>query len=276
MKKIFAVVLFAALALALCACQKDDPYEKETFSGNDIITVIDVTERHSEVELRPSDDESWKVEYYTNKYDEYSVSLKDGVLKLECSCSHNSGFIDNLKEGRLSAVSIEKKGLPTIIYVPRSFGGDLKLYNNAGGITVNGLNLNSAEISDNAGSVILKNATANEINILTDAGNVEADGNFSNIKIATGVGNVRVAGQASAADITTELGNVKLNALAVNSLNITTELGNIEGSLAGSASDYKITLDGGIGKSNISNTDVGEKTLTIKRTMGSINITFAD
>ncbi|MBO7377623.1 MAG: hypothetical protein J6U35_01970, partial [Clostridia bacterium] len=105
MKKIFAVILSAALALALCACQKDDPYEKETFSSNDIVTEIDVTDRHSEVELRPSENETLKVEYYTNKYDEYSVSLKDGVLKLECSCSHNSGFIDNLKEGRLSGVT---------------------------------------------------------------------------------------------------------------------------------------------------------------------------
>ena len=276
MKKLMVFVCAAALLLSLCACRKDDPYEKITFTPGGVISVIELTERHSDVELKVSDDDAWKVEYYANKYDEYSVSVKDGVLKIECACSHNSGFLSDLKQGLFNPVGIDKRGLPTIVYVPGSFCGDLKLYNNAGGITIDGLTLGKAEIENNAGSVYIKNSTAAETSVVTGAGNVEASGNMGSVKISTGLGNAELSGDAESAEITTELGNVKLSRLTVSALKITTELGNIEGSLTGKESDYKITLDGGTGKSNLSNTDSGEKTLTIKRTMGSITIAFVE
>ena len=226
MKKIIATFSAIILVTLLFGCAKDAPYEKNTYTATTIVTNIDLGEIHSDIEIRQTTDMLCKVDYYTNKYDSYEFTINNSTLYISAVCEHN-----------VFKTQINKHE-KTVIYLPLAFFGNIKIDANAGNITLD------------------EKISARDLNISTNAGNVNVRGSYDAVSAYVNAGNIYFGGLKS--------GNISAS----------TNVGNITGTINGNKDDYSITATTVVGESNLTDS-VGKKyTLTLSTDVGNISVSF--
>ena len=229
-------------------------YEKMEGSGSEVISGVDISVDVRDVSLFFSEDETYRLEYYEAEKDKITISIVDGILKVENKVRFwfHWGYISS-------------EVCQMDVYLPASFKdsidvetatGDviiadfeltsLKIEVNTGDIEINNCNISDAlEIDTDTGDVsISKVSTASTI-IHTDTGRISIDDSESQdqMDLKTATGDVYIKdGVADKIVVRTSTGDIKFTNVSCPDLILHASTGDINVDLLGSSQDYRLKL----------------------------------
>lgn len=214
----------------------------------DEVTIIDVTESAANIVVEPSRDGDVHVTVEESSHRRYTLSCKDGVLRVKSKVSDDVKRIFGsweLAEVRLA--------------IPA--GTTLDVENDAGSIVVTAVDLLAAELACDAGNIELSDVkVAGKLVIDCDAGNVELSG--------VDAGAIRAE---------TDAGNIELDRVgAYGGMNFNCSLGDVSGTLRGHMDDYAIASDVDLGENNLPESTRGGVKLVVEVDCGNIEIEFEE
>lgn len=250
--RIFALLTLSLALLAGGSALAADRYEEQSYTVQDplVIQSIDITDTDVPIEVRPSGDDSMHVSYFTSEYEKYEIGVDDGTLRIVKKESFRIGFFWDIWHH-------EKVKLT--LYLPDAYAGALQVETSDGDIRIEGITASAAVITASDGDIhISKSRFGGDADIKTFDGDIRVD------KI-----------EANGLSVQTNDGDMFIDRPVVESgLSCRAFDGDIEGTLAGSAADYTLTVQTADGNSNITSGGTGTKQCDIKTVDGDIAIFF--
>lgn len=232
MKKWFktaATLLLAAIVLAVCALLSGGidigklsnvEYKAAEYICSEEVSSVKLCDSSQDIEILPSEDGRCRLEYVKSEYDDYEISLTEGLLSVKRSERFHLSFFDFEHERVLRLFLPE--GEYDSIYVDSS-SGDVTCAVGAGNISVHtssgDVNCTAAaeriSIDTSSGDVSLTGSAAECITLSTSSGDIDAQ-------------DVAVSGEFKA---DTASGEVSFRGLDAGSISISTASGDVEGSV---------------------------------------------
>lgn len=286
-------------------------YEMKTFETAEQVSVLDIRADNASVTLiRAEEGAGFKAEYEENKRQRYEVSFRDGkfsllsarrkwyekIMNFQFTSPKINLYVgEEFDEIRLISQNgkiVSETALKTETLFAETDNGNISFSD----ITVSG----RSDFSSDNGSITLKNAIfKNGLTAETDNGtvsmenvtvtggaNVEtnngkilfksvtADGNLSG---ETDNGEVRAENvTASEIYLKTDNGEIKAYEISADKIGMYSSNGNITSTVKGARENFLIRAKTSLGKSNISDTDSGDKSLTVKTSCGNIDVSFSE
>lgn len=207
-----------------------------------------------------------------------SYSFEEGKIQLssgEWAHSFWASIKQSWSHGVLfSAVMSETNR--AVLYLPESFAGELAVITSNGGLSMEGISLESLSFTSNNGYIAVKDGAFTAVGVKTDNGYVSLEGvTAKTVTAETDNGFVTLTRvNAEVIDANTDNGAVKLDRVLGQDIRLKSGNGSINGSLLGVREDYQITASTGLGSCNLSNTDTGLRILNVRTGCGSIDILF--
>ena len=287
-------------------------YEMNHFDTNaQSLRSILIQDKDARVVLTPSGDDQVYVEYDEREDERYTVSTDaSGVLSIIYDAPRGINFLTHLFEldwnVRTLTVAIPaNSNLPvnasttngTIVANGLTLG-NLSLKTSNGKIEARDLTAPAIDITTSNGRLSLERlAATTNLSAQTSNGRMELS-HITAQTIVTRTSNASVTlndvhatgridatssnGRMTLDGVTapvvkthTSNASIRLNAVDAQSLDIKSGNGSIHAALAGSQADYTITSSTINGKNNLPSGGSGSRTLTIKTSNASINVTFA-
>lgn len=207
-----------------------------------------------------------------------SYSFEEGRIQLSSGeWTHN--FWASIKQSwshgvLFSAVMSETNR--AVLYLPESFAGELAVITSNGGLSMEGISLESLSVTSNNGYISVKDGTFTTVGVKTDNGYVSLEGvTAGTVTAETNNGFVSLKSvNADVIDANTDNGAVKLNRVLGQDIRLKSGNGSVNGSLLGVREDYRITASTELGSCNLSNTETGLRILNVRTGCGSIDIEF--
>lgn len=242
--------------------------------------TIDVSANGNSVSIEEDDESKWFPLSFLNDFYgrkrfivvevpvgiEVNIQVTSNVGKFDVR--ENIGLILGDVYCKLSAGSVAMESVSA---------GDLTLITEAGSISLNEVTSKTIVLKSQAGSVNVDSVWCSELDIYTAAGSVKvlktSAANMAKIEVAAGSATCNI--ETETLNISSDAGSISFNTNA-KSIRLESDLGSVSGTVSRPKSDYNITVEKGMGSSNISSVTsasaVGE--MHVKVDMGSINIKF--
>ena len=164
--------------------------------GNNI-SNLDFNLYSTDVEIKESNTNNLKIEYYSNKE-------KDKVIKKE-----NDKITIDEAENKIICVGICNSRKKVIVYVPSTYIGSYDIKTSSGDIKSSiDMIENEVNITSTSGDVNLKDTT--NVNISTTSGSINI-GNTNKANLYAISGDIKVKGKVNSADIKTTSGDIVVN-----------------------------------------------------------------
>jgi hypothetical protein len=229
-------------------------YTDRRYAVTDTISSVSVSVGNGSIELRPLDAEHPApvvFSYDERKNSDYTdIWVENGELKIRQRHKRNIWKIFSFWDSNLKRNKI-------IAYIDA--------------------NINKVDLSADAGTAKIYDMTIGELSVDIDAGYAELQNitvNKLNIKIDAGSAKI-IGGTVENCKINLNAGSVKLNGMTLSNLDARIEAGRLSGSIAGNKADYTITVQMGLGSSNLQNqTGTSNKRITLNIDIGSVQIDF--
>ena len=164
------------------------------------INKIDFNLYSTDIEVKESNSDTIKVEYYSNK--EKNAKIKqDG-----------NTIVVNEEETGNYCIGICFNNRKIVLYVPSTYAGEYNYITRSGDIKfdVDTPN-NNIEIETTSGDISFENA--NDVNIITTSGDIKG-GNANKVKFHTTSGDVKLKGAKDSSNIETTSGDIYVGAVA--------------------------------------------------------------
>ena len=208
---------------------------------------------------------------------------KGGELISDVFVSDTGGNLSIRERIRhLKNIGLNASSPKITITLPRDRALSLNIDTDLGDVRFNGEGGNAeyVVISTDNGDVDMKNVNAEKINISAENGSIEVESLLANgiIKLDTENGDIDISGSITASifEADAEKGDIsnERGLITANTVNLSASLGDIDAILAGSAADYTVRVEKGIGSSNIKSSSGGDKRLEVECELGDIEIRF--
>lgn len=244
----------------------ESEYEMKTFESTEKVTSLDIDFSVGHLTVKYVDSDKITLEYPESKSFRTDCSVSDGKLTVSNGRRHWYNFFGfyHLPATTLSlpkglAVDLDLEMNAGNVYIEGGEYGNVKIYLNAGNLTLGDSSCASFECKLNAGGADFGNIESDSVYVKLNAGGVNLkDVSCTNMRLELNAGNVST-GKCSLDDLW-----VKINAGTVN---IT---------LDGAQADYSIAVDKNAGSSTISSSHGGAKKITAKINAGDLNAYFSD
>ena len=178
----------------------------------EVLKEIDIKFNTSNVEIKHSEDDKYKVMLYSDRVDTHSINVIEG--KLEVSINEKKlKFWKRLFNHKISRI---------LIYVPKDFEGNITIDGDVGDITLDDYRYTVLKTKLNVGDIYvdgIKDAT-----IDLDIGSAKVKNAYSNFNIKVNTGDVRMKEANILVDssIKVDIGNVIIE--ETNDININTKV----------------------------------------------------
>lgn len=290
MKRVLSLFFVMLLTLVLVGCTKRIQLAEKKYEAQTETTNIEIKEISMPIEVKKDENiDNVVISYYSDEEYKLNVTMtlssKTLVLKRE---QDTTAFAPTITF---------QSGCKTIIYLPKTYEGSLKINNANGSLSVddvslttldinltNGaINLNSLTVTeslkiDNAnGAININSSTIEKINIESANGSLNVNDTNVNGRFTTDLTNgstkfnnvVANEYELKATNGETNLKNIDCNVL----LSVKVVTGSIEIELKGNQSEYKTTLSTTVG-SAIGETTSGAKSVSCETSVGSIEVKY--
>ena len=290
MKRVFSLFFVMLLTIMLVGCTKRIQLAEKKYEAQTEITKIEIKELSMPIEVKKDENiDNVVVSYYSDEEYKLNVTMtlssKTLVLKRE-------------QDTTMFAPTISfQSGCKTVIYLPESYEGSLKI-NIANGslnvddviltelnvnITNGSTNLNSLSVSETLkienvnGGVNINKSTIEKSDIKITSGSLNIDDTNVNGRLTTDLTNgstkfknvVANEYELKSTNGDTNLKNIECNTL----LSIKTVTGSIYVELKGNQSDYKTTLSSTVGSVK-GQTSSGNKSVSCETNVGSVEVKY--
>ncbi len=290
MKRVFSLFFVMLLTIMLVGCTKRIQLAEKKYEAQTEITKIEIKELSMPIEVKKDENiDNVVVSYYSDEEYKLNVTMtlssKTLVLKRE-------------QDTTMFAPTITfQSGCKTVIYLPESYEGSLKI-NIANGslnvddviltelnvnITNGSTNLNSLNVSETLkienvnGGVNINKSTIEKSDIKITSGSLNIDDTNVNGRLTTDLTNgstkfknvVANEYELKSTNGDTNLKNIECNTL----LSIKTVTGSIYVELRGNESDYKTTLSSTVGNVK-GQTTSGNKSVSCETNVGSVEVKY--
>lgn len=239
---------------------KDSSYNKiydEEFNAGTVQT-IQCSSQSADVNIKSSSDGKIKVEGYGIDGDSVEVTLKDGVLSVECKLNRHIGFFVYFT---MTAQRID-------IYVPEYYDGSIEVNTTSGDVNTVDLANAGCTITTTSGDINVGKCTT--LKAEASSGDIKVK-SAETVDIETTSGDIRIEEISVCMNISSTSGDIKIeNAQIEDDCSIKTTSGDIR---INGISDVYVSTDTNAGDVKISsNNRYAEYELTIKTTSGDIVI----
>lgn len=156
-------------------------------------------------------------------------------------------------------------------------GEDVKANAGAGTVTLDNSNFAEADIYSSAGKILVNDSSFRELKVRTDAGSCDVINTRTEIiHSMVSTGRVKIDGVTSTELVTKNTaGATELKCVRAKYIDISSDVGAVTGEICGDKSEYTIKASMGLGSCNLSDcAGSTEKTLTVKSSLGRINLKF--
>ena len=290
MKRVFSLFFVMLLTLVLVGCTKRIQLAEKKYEAQTEVTKIEIKELSMPVEVKKDENiDNVVVSYYSD--DEYK-------LNVTMNLSSKTLVLKREQDTTMFAPTITfQSGCKTIIYLPKSYEGSMKINIANGSLNVDDVTFTELNINITNGSTNINSLNISEtLKIDNVNGSINVNDSTlekADIKITSGslnVNNTNLNGRFTT-DLTngsTKFNNVVANEYELKSTNGETNLKNIEcntllsvkavtGSiyveLKGSQSDYKTTLSSTVGSVK-GETTSGNKSVSCETNVGSVEVKY--
>ena len=162
------------------------------------------------------------------------------------------------------------------LYLPQSYSGKLELTVANGGIELESLTLSDVSARVANGVISMKGVSAQSVYVQTTNGAIKLESvSATKMDLSTTNGAIRL-NECTGEELTcsTSNGAVNFTNLNANDITFTTNVGAVSGTLIGKKEDYKVSSQVNVGHCNLTDRSEGTRSLNVKVTVGSIQITF--
>ncbi len=207
-----------------------------------------------------------------------SYSFEEGKIQLSSGeWTHN--FWANVKQTWSHGVlfpAVMSETNRAVLYLPESYTGALTVNMSNGGLSMEGISLESLSLTSSNGYVSVKDGAFTTVGVKTNNGYVSLDGvTAKTVTAETDNGFVSLKSvNSDLIDANTDNGTVDVYRVIGQDIRLKSGNGSVSGSLLGVRDDYQITASAGLGSCNLSNTETGFRILNVRTGCGSINIVF--
>ncbi len=292
----------------------DTNMEKQSYAAADV-NAIQIGTDVPHVIITPVDGDQMNLSWQTDEYMQYEATLKNGVLEISYRNTRNwlesifnVPFVGNeyileielpkafqgdlmvdTASGKIiaeTAADLKECKLKTVSGVISAANltvqSDLSLHTTSGSITAENLQaMESVRLQSVSGSITAQAVTAGgKLNGKTTSGRLEftqvtAEGDMTLNSVSGSLNLQDVSCAALSAKSVS--GSIRPVGLKADSIELRSTSGAVKGMLAGSQSDYSISVSTVSGSNNLKNADGnGAKPLQINTVSGSVKITFEE
>ena len=261
---VFVGLVISGAAMAMGTAMENDIKEMKEYTATSDITKINIVLDIDDVNIVGSSSDKVKVTYYTSNITECNIKEENKTLTVESTGKKGTKWYDfiDFDFSRDNKVTIEvPKELQTEIISEVELGdteiidikGKVDIKNACGDIKVSGCDFTDMKCIGQLGDIEIDNSVSTDMVISQECGDIELDKTTGNM------------------DVTCELGDINIDRISGDKLKFDNSCGDIEGTIAGSEGDYKITTS----KSNtLKDSTTRTKTLDVNNNCGDIDILF--
>ena len=182
----------------------------------DSISNLDIEIYSVDIEVKPSENENIKVEYYSNKEDDDRIimSVEEGIFKVEEK---------EETEVRFGIINYTNK---LVVYIPEEkYLGDYNIKTSSGDINSE-IDMSSNKLNMATSSGDIKVETIGESNVAASSGDIKINDIKGNSNIATSSGDIWIQEAKGNANVKTRSGDLKLEKIS-GALDLKTTSGDI-------------------------------------------------
>ena len=250
-------------------------YRQETYTANQSVTSLEISYNNADVRLLGDEQaKSVHVSYpvctdrVTNAQTKVTVTEEDGTLRIQ-------------EEARLVLVSWQLSTPVLTVTVPASELKTLHVVTKNGNIDAGDLVLSGdVAFETKNGEIRAARLHSAALTMQTDAGAIRMEDIVcANLKAETDLGDITLAGtlEADSAEFSTDLGDLELSdgIIDADGVSLSSQMGDIRAVLRGTQQDYSADITWEMGNTNLYPYQSGEKRITIRSSLGDIDVSFA-
>lgn len=243
--------------------------------------TIDISNDNNNVSIEEDDESGWfPFAFFSDIFGKKRfivVEVPTGV-EVNVNVTSNVGNFDVKDNVGLILGNVSCKLSAGSIYLDGISTADLTLSTEAGSVFLDKVTSNLVTLKTQAGSVSVNSLYCDVLDVHSDAGSVKILETTAEEKAIVEVvaGNVNCNVETEVLDIRSDAGSVNFETAAKN-IRLESNTGSVSGTVNRSRSEYNITVEKGIGSSNISTTaNAGAAgNLFVEVDVGSIRINFS-
>lgn len=261
-----AILLIAAAVLGGCVLLSGnfdfdklgvDKYEKAEYICAEPVTAINVIDSDQDIEILPSTDGTCRIEYMYGEYDNYDISLENGLLSVERNRKFRFGLFDfgfdramriYLPEGEYEYLSVDSASGD--ISVSGCNATDITLEAASGDISAKNCSADSFSLNASSGEISVVNCDAGSIALGATSGDIEAQGMIAAEKLTvnSASGDIEVKNcNAAEMEFSAASGDVEIAGITVfDQLMIDTASGDVDFRRADAGSIYVHAASGDV------------------------------
>lgn len=277
--------------------EKESP-DKEIRKSAEMVRELHIMAEDQRVHLMTGDTDEIVLRYRIEDGDIYQLHEENGVLTLEHTDRPVSSykfegkitaenffdevgkFLGSINLGNLFKINVNAKPRCIEVILPRVFKGKVKVKTSNARIEANDVTcLDEVKFTTGNARVIVNHLVAHSLTVATSNGRVMLEDVYVREELSAATSNGRICAQNVTSDqalfLKTSNGFVKTEDVDAKKIVIRTSNGSVSGVLKGRMEDYAITGSTSNGKNNLTDSETGERQLTIKTSNGNINMEFS-
>lgn len=250
-----------------------------------------------ELTVQKTDGEA-RVVFYEAENVPKTFSSENGTVTLTASDRSGVNYLKSVWERGLLSSAFPEDGNKATLFLPEDFSGVLSVNTENGSILLGGFQLGDVTLSTVNGAATVLESAFRSLSVTTKngaislkaidlEGDLTAESYNGMIKVETVTADTASFTTKNGAILLQEFealrikaqtnnGAIKTLSLGADEIELVCSNGAITGSVAGKASDYRITAETGNGSCNLTNTATGDKTLSVRTGNGMIKLTFTE
>lgn len=280
---------------------------KERIFESNTVKDIEIKDSYESVIIEKGDTDKLTIRYYVpENEDNVSISENNGLVKFERKKTKiNINLSINMQDtstvvtlpkdfkGTVDASAtsgtVRIKDIQCENLAVTTSSGSIQLENivsdksaeivvTSGAIKISSLTAsNDVSVTALSGSIGIENITCNNLGVEDTSGSVKvanATGKTASFEASSGSTKLDNVSFDDKVNISASSGSIHFEALKSNNISAEASSGSIKGTIAGKQSEYSVISKTSSGSCNLENTREGNKTLDVKTTSGSINVSF--
>jgi len=221
-----AFFLIAAVVLGGCALLSGkfdfdrfnvSEYEEAEYICAEPVTAVKVIDGDQDIEILPSTDGTCRIEYMYGEYDNYDISLEDGLLTVEMDEKFHFGLFGFDRTIR--------------IYLPEGEYESLTVDSSSGDILVTGCSASIIALDAASGDISAINCSAANFGLSASSGEIcvkDCDAVYNEISATSG--DIDVQGMTAAEKLTVESasGDIEIKCSSASAVEVSAASGDVE------------------------------------------------
>lgn len=234
------------------------------------ITELNINVSRGDVTVRAADTDTIKIKYVTDKFIGYEITSSNGRLNISNNilAEQPTAWYD-----RFFTIDFGRDDY-VIIDVPRNFTASTNIEANFGNVSISGI-AGDLNINSDYGNTEVNACKLKILDCDLDYGDIEIENcTAENIYAELDYGDCELKNTSGNVTVNSSCGDIETRNITGGRIELRTDLGDIEGTISGSAADYRISASASLGDCNLTNKSDGQKTLDVSTDMGDIELNF--